>query len=63
MAEPNPPAPAGAPPGRWVSADYLRQYLSRDQVAAFQRHDASGLYWLPDARAEKLTRSILDKGV
>lgn len=56
-----PPAPAGAPPGQWVTAHYLSQYLSRAEVAAFQRHDTLALYWLPDARLEHLTRPIHSK--
>ena len=61
MPSSNPPAPTGAPPGRWVSAEYLGQYLSRTEVAAFQRHERLDLYWLPDARAEHLTRPIHSK--
>ena len=53
--------PDGAPPGQWVSAEYLSQYLSRNEVLAFQRHPTEALYWLPDARLEHLTRPIHGK--
>lgn len=61
MPRTKPPAPRGAPPGQWVSAEYLSQYLSRDQVAAFQRHSTEALYWLPDCRLEQFTRPIHSK--